>query len=57
LRKVAAIIRQQFNVNPYKLSDEEFCKLGTEALWLKEYDLMNLKEAVKVGVYEAFMGK
>ncbi|NPV35076.1 MAG: hypothetical protein HPY80_00245 [Bacteroidales bacterium] len=54
---MAALIRQQFRVNPYKLSDEEFCKLGAEALWLKEYDITNLKEAVRIGVYEAFAGK
>jgi hypothetical protein len=54
---VAALIRQQFGVDPYRLSDEEFSQLGAEAIWLKGYDATNLKEAVRVGVYEAFAGK
>jgi len=57
LRKLAAIIRQQFGIDPYKLDDEEFAQLGAEALWLKEYDAINLKEAVRASVYEAFAGK
>jgi hypothetical protein len=38
IRKGASLIRQQFNIDPYTLEDEDFAELVCEALWLKEYD-------------------
>ena len=46
IRKGASLIRQQFNINPYTLTDVEFAELLSEALWLKEYDGEIMKYAL-----------
>lgn len=54
LRKGAALIRQQFHIDPYTLDDETFSERLAEALWLKKFDQELLEGALSRVIAKAF---
>jgi len=57
LRKLAALIRSHFHIDPYKLSDKQFAELAQEALWLQENQMDLMYRAVGKVLIEAFTKK
>ena len=52
LRKLGALIRANFNINPSTLSDEEFLNLASEAEYVEGYRALRHKVAVIEAVAE-----
>lgn len=53
---MAAIIRQQFKVDPWKLTETEFVNLAIEAIYLKQLDKELMTSAFAEVIAKAFGG-
>jgi hypothetical protein len=52
LRKLGALIRANFSINPNALSDEDFLNLATEAEYMEGYRALRQKVAVMEAIAE-----
>ena len=46
VRKIGAFIRSEFSIDPYSLDDDQFLRLGQEALFLIEHRRMSIKSVI-----------
>jgi hypothetical protein len=56
IRKLAALVRQVFKIDPYGLSDDEFAQYVSEAVWLKQND-SDMIELALMKVMSKIFGK
>lgn len=52
--KAAALIRQQFQIDPWQLSDQEFAERFSEAQWLKRLEAQQMESAFYNAIAKAF---
>jgi len=54
LRKLAVMIRSEFHLDPYQLSEKEFAQRAADVIWLYNHRFTEQKAAVREGALEAY---
>ena len=49
------MIRSEFHLDPYKLSEQEFASMAADVMWLYQHRFTEQKAAVREGALEAYL--